>query len=797
MLPIPTLPEIAPMLWAVSLAHPGLLAVGGALVAVPVVIHWLRQRRVRTVEWAAMEFLRGAHRRERRRLKWEEALLLAARCVAVLLVALVVARPSGESQRGDSDAASDQWVVIDDSRSMQAQTGGATSWDLVRRRLVEWCEERAEAGRGDTLTLVRASAPQAPLVVGVPLATSRVDEIASLIDRLEPTDTATNLVAALDDVQAAIAATPARLPRRVTVWSDLRAVDWNANDKRPADTRAADARSDDDDLSLRLRRLVEAGSQCVVVDVGGERTENVQIAELSLEPFVAAGVPVRCEVVLKNRGAAAVGDLQLRLSLGDSPPTIVDLDPIPPQGQSIVPVTAMFGFVPTKGEERLRPTWESVRAEVVSNSSRQGDALAADDRMEIVARVWPAAPVLLVDGAPSSSASSSAAADVSSGETFYLARALGPRGELPSGIEPTVVKLEQLATRSLSDYSVVCLCNPFRLSQRDMESLQRWVGDGGSLVIWPGDQTDRDWFNRNLHQDGRGLAPLALGEQQGDPTNRQWLGFQPTSDGAGIARVFAGADNPWAGRIKVFRWWKATVESPSTQVLMRLTDSASSPALAAAEYGRGRVIMLTVPADADWTNWPEEPSYLVFVQELIADLMRRPDEQLVAPTGRPLQSLLDIRRFEPTAILRRPGDRTETLTAVSRTGDEAAPAARGDGATNGGLRRSATSDWRIESQPLDIAGRYELELTRTDGGRESRAMAAVAPEREGDLTRIEPALAARTLNTIGVTYVRDDGDEWSKSATGGEDWSRGLAAGLVALLVGESLLAWRFGRRRQ
>ncbi|HND55660.1 MAG TPA: hypothetical protein PLV92_24765, partial [Pirellulaceae bacterium] len=444
----------------------------------------------------------------------------------------------------------------------------------------------------------------------------------------------------------------------------------------------------------------------------------------------------------------------------------------------------MFGSVPTKGEERLRPTWESVRAEVVSNSARQSDALAVDDRMEIVARVWPAAPVLLVDGAPSSSASSSA--DASSGETYYLARALGPRGELPSGIEPTVVKLDQLATRSLSDFSVVCLCNPFRLAQRDMELLQRWVGDGGSLVIWPGDQTDRDWFNRNLHQDGRGLAPLALVEQQGDPTNRQWIGFQPTSDGAGIARVFAGADNPWAGRIKVFRWWKATADSPSTRVLIRLTDSASSPALAVSEYGRGRVIMLTVPADADWTNWPEEPSYLVFVQELIAELMRRPDEQLVALTGRPLESLLDIRRFEPTAILRRPGDRTETLTAVSRNGDEVAPAARGDGATSSAPRGAATTDWRIESQPLDIAGRYELELTRTDGGRESRAMAAMAPEREGDLTRLEPAVAARTLNAIGVTYVRDDGDDWSKSATGGDDWSRGLAGGLVALLVGES-----------
>ena len=43
-------------LWA-WVVHPGLLAGGALLAAVPLAIHWWSRRRVRTIDWAAMRLL--------------------------------------------------------------------------------------------------------------------------------------------------------------------------------------------------------------------------------------------------------------------------------------------------------------------------------------------------------------------------------------------------------------------------------------------------------------------------------------------------------------------------------------------------------------------------------------------------------------------------------------------------------------------------------------------------------------------------------------------------------------------
>ena len=65
------------LLWALLLA------------AVPIVIHLLNRRRFETVSWAAMEYLLAAMKRNRRRLRMEQWLVLLLRALAVVLLALL------------------------------------------------------------------------------------------------------------------------------------------------------------------------------------------------------------------------------------------------------------------------------------------------------------------------------------------------------------------------------------------------------------------------------------------------------------------------------------------------------------------------------------------------------------------------------------------------------------------------------------------------------------------------------------------------------------------------------------
>jgi len=67
---------------------PAFFVAGILLAAIPIVIHILNRRRYKTVNWAAMEFLLRAMKKNRRRLRFEQWVLLATRCLVVFLLGM-------------------------------------------------------------------------------------------------------------------------------------------------------------------------------------------------------------------------------------------------------------------------------------------------------------------------------------------------------------------------------------------------------------------------------------------------------------------------------------------------------------------------------------------------------------------------------------------------------------------------------------------------------------------------------------------------------------------------------------
>ena len=98
------------LLWALPLA------------AVPIIIHILNRRRFQKVPWAAMDFLLKAMKRNRKRLRMEQWLVLLLRVLAVLLLISLVSRPQlgGSSLLGSR---THHVVVLDDSASMSQRSG--------------------------------------------------------------------------------------------------------------------------------------------------------------------------------------------------------------------------------------------------------------------------------------------------------------------------------------------------------------------------------------------------------------------------------------------------------------------------------------------------------------------------------------------------------------------------------------------------------------------------------------------------------------------------------------------------
>ena len=80
---------------ATWLVNPWLFVGGLAAIALPILIHLLNKRRFRIVEWAAMRFLLAAQRKNSRRMRIEQLILLIVRCLVVFLVVLAMASVTG------------------------------------------------------------------------------------------------------------------------------------------------------------------------------------------------------------------------------------------------------------------------------------------------------------------------------------------------------------------------------------------------------------------------------------------------------------------------------------------------------------------------------------------------------------------------------------------------------------------------------------------------------------------------------------------------------------------------------
>ena len=118
---------------------PALAMAGAGAASIPIVIHLLSRRRYKQIRWAAMDFLMEAERRNRRRaVRIEELILLALRCLAMLLVGVTLARwfirPTAMAAVLGSSSHTDRIVLLDDSYSMETRSEGNVAEEMTRKR---------------------------------------------------------------------------------------------------------------------------------------------------------------------------------------------------------------------------------------------------------------------------------------------------------------------------------------------------------------------------------------------------------------------------------------------------------------------------------------------------------------------------------------------------------------------------------------------------------------------------------------------------------------------------------------
>ena len=743
------------------MTNPGLFLAGAAAISVPIIIHLLNRRKFKIVDWAAMEFLLEANRRNRRRILLENLLLLMMRCLAILLLGLLLARPfmnsDSLSRIGMDSVRVHRIVVIDDSPSMRVQAAGTTKTGLevAKSAVIELATRSAAKASDDYLTIRLTSDPEHKLYDG-PMTEESLGDIEQRVNGITPSDTRAKLDATLQAIEKSLLGKGDATNYAVYVITDLREGDWVSPEQV----------DEEEKISSVFKRLAEKIShegdktpRVAVLDIGGDEVENLIIT--SIKPTnntVIVGVESEFEVTVFNAGEQPVDEVEIELVIGDGTTLKETIGHIDPQ---------------TSETKTFRYVFQDPGPVRVEAALSGADRLPIDNRRHYAARVSVGRRILIVDGDPSP--------DEEQTESYFVERALAPPGDYPSGNVIEVMAESEFDTLVLDDYAVVLLCNVYKLTEHRIESLEAWVAEGGGLFVALGDQVDKDSYNDLLYKDGAGLLPAKLEARQGDETHKVWANPTPASLNHPVMKIFSGDLGIVTQFVKIFRWWSVSLSEDGTipegvSVVNHWTDADQSPALLEKSFGKGRVLMLTTTVDRGWSDWPLDQSYVFMFQDMIHYMSRRDSDDGNAIVGLPIEIQMDSSKYKDEVEITDPANEKEVVL----------------------------SDPDSSGRTLELIypktqrhGFYQLKLSRiADETKDVKLFAANIDPHEGRLVRVSREKLTESIGEEHVS-IQQGVDSLAKGDESGwsELWKWILAAA-VLVLCGEQLMAWAFGRRR-
>lgn len=616
------LPEPSSALATLGLTFvtPALAVAGAAAVAIPIIIHLLTRRRRTPIAWGAMRFLLEAYRKHRRRLTLEQLLLLACRCLVVMLLGLALSRPM-LGDEADSRGATHLILLIDNSLTSQVQEiidpQGRTSRVALDRFKDEAGKLLAEldSSRGDRASVMTLASPAMEAVWP---ASPDLGAVARVIQDIRAEDSRA-------DMAGAVAAVRARLLERenesgqggprprvvIALMSELRA--GSADLSQPLDSIGSGPGSP-------ILKVLPAPSQpmdntaitavdpvrplMTVTDAAEEAVGSPgNQARVTLErfgPWVSRAGATSVRVLLTDPRTPPIGEspaVMVPWQPGQRSATvIVDVAPGPPGAEALALTALIDPDAIASDNIRVR-----------SVEARRGVRVAVIDSLRIVAP-------------PSTSIDRFTPGD-------WVRLVLRPQGPsvglgVAAGLTPTTMDPASLARGGLGGFDAAIILAPDELTEAGWMRIAEFLGSGGMVLVTPPAEA-------SVHVWGETMA-AALG--------LDWtIGREAVTYGepVGVAgEVSGGASNTLLGMISGEMQGLARPVSVMRRIEVRVGEGMPPPVLGLSDgaallvasevgsagsmtEGRGMVALLTCAIDLAWSDLPTKPLMLPLLHETV------------------------------------------------------------------------------------------------------------------------------------------------------------------------------------
>lgn len=577
------------------------------LVGIPLVLHLMTLRRLKTVELSTFRFLFDSYVQQRRKMKFLDALIAALRTLFLLLLLLAIARPSVRHWGGlvASGSGHDIVLMVDCSASMEALTDGIAA--IVRAKDAAKTVLN-ELNSDERVTVVRVTSR--PQILNRRF-TSDSKTLHDEISRLNTSPARGNWFAAFRELFGP-AAEPLVQPQ-VYLFTDGQQSGWREIEEQP------------------LHDLLPERSRLVIVDVGSEDLNDANLAVTGDPPSphqAIAGLPVTLKPRVVNFSSSVSKDVSISVRINDAEIT----------------------------RRRVTvPPGETVDAEVLVTPLQAGtlkgryqidaDAFPIDDSYLFTMTVEPRVRVLLVNGVPS--------ADPQMNEGLYLrtamttvrplaaetnespdaltesSRPLAVDDQLAQVLDVREISEAQLTPDSMGDRHVIILANCGGLNDQQFAWLRSFVFDGGGLLILPGDKVPPDIYNQRFFAVAGAPDQYLIGARllaaEGDLAEvGTFARFSSLDLSHPVFDVFEDPDAHYLTQVSFFRRYPLKLVSVPGQTWPIAEFSTGAPAILEGRHGDGRVILTGYPANAEWSNFPLKPEFVPWLLRTLSHIRQRP-----------------------------------------------------------------------------------------------------------------------------------------------------------------------------
>lgn len=688
----------------------------GAL-SLPILIHLWQRRRVVQVPFSTLRLLKAVAARTSRSSRIENLLLLLLRCLLFALVIAAAARPvmlARTAQFFGGDIPRTVVVVIDHSMSMGYRTGGQTRLDTAKACALSLFDDLKQ---GDRVAVI-AAGDRADLIVTEPTIDRAVARKA--VADVKLTQTRGDFAVALREA-GKIAARAERGVRQVFFFTDSQESGWRSTMANPA--------------AVFDTQWKQADTQFIVVRPDDLAGLNACVKNARIQsPYLAPGSTVRGVATVENFSTVPLHDM-LKISIGSERVALRPAE-VPPGAAVEIPFEFQAPYVAGR--------WAQGTVELA------GDNLPLDDTAYFTLPVYQSPRVLVVEG--------TALGPERLRPGFFLRKALAAGAENP--ITQRSISAQQLDDTGIESETAVFLTDPGRLRDRSVVRLERFLEGGGTVVLFPGDQTKLSDYDSASFLPARPTGSHRLAD------GRQPVGITVPSHPLFTEAWDTGTPFPALPQQRLLKW-KLNANAQTLLTLGSATGVAGGlPLLIYGERGAGRVLIVNASADRTWGDFPFSPAFVPLVQQIA--------RFSAAQGGRPLRLTVgDPIPIPPTL----PRDKPITLKPP-------------DGPARSVSARNGAGGQPMLLERAEVAGIYEA-----SAGDEKVTLAVNADRSESNLRPLDPVALDKLTPNAQLTG-RDALSQWLARSKGLLPLWPLLLMAALAVFAFEAVLSNLMARRR-